>query len=135
MRQLVITSVARQGTSARQQAGHLRQALWPQLAQAVLPPVTPKVRRAASYFGATSAPASLTVTPAVLSSIVVTPNSASVPLGRSQQFTATGVYTDGSMQNVTAAAAWGSTAPTVASVSSGLAVSAGQGTTTVSAAV
>lgn len=42
--------------------------------------------------------------PPTLSSIAVTPAGPSIPLGSTQQFTATGNYSDGSTQNLTTAA-------------------------------
>ena len=67
-------------------------------------------------------------------SIAVTPATASVALGRTQQFTATGTYTDGSSQNLTASAAWTSSTPAVATVSgNGLATSVTQGSATITA--
>src|SRR5438309_189017 len=67
-----------------------------------------------------------------LVSIAVNPQSAAVPLGKTQQFTATGTYTDGSTQNLTSSVVWSSSAPTVSTVSStGVATSVGQGTTNI----
>lgn len=74
--------------------------------------------------------ASLSVTPAALTSIAVDPPQASLPVGANQQFIATGTYTDGSHQDLTRHATWRSSAPEVASVTpSGLATgnSAGNG--------
>ena len=48
----------------------------------------------------------LTVTSATLVSIEVTPTNPSVALGTSQQFAATGVFTDGTNQDLTAAVDW-----------------------------
>jgi len=48
----------------------------------------------------------LTVTPAVLVSIVITPANPLVPKGATQQLTATGVYTDNSTQDLTASVNW-----------------------------
>ena len=45
--------------------------------------------------GAMSGTAQLTITAAVLQTIAVSPASASVPAGLTQQFTATGHYSDG----------------------------------------
>ena len=74
--------------------------------------------------------------PATLSSIAVTPASATVQVGATQQFTATGTYSDGSTQNLTSTATWASTSTAVAGVSSaGLATGASAGTTTISATV
>ncbi len=77
---------------------------------------------------------------AVLSSIAVTPASSSIAVGGTEQFTATGTYTDGSTNNLTASAAWSSNKTGIAAVSNtsgsqGLATGAAQGTATISAAV
>ncbi len=81
-----------------------------------------------------------TVTPAALTSIAVTPTNPSVADGLTQQFTATGTYTDNTTQNLTSAVTWSSSAPAVAAVSNasgsnGLATSQSVGSTTVTAAV
>lgn len=70
-----------------------------------------------------------------LVSISVTPSfPASLPKGLTQQFTATGYYSNGSTQNLTASVAWSSTAGTVATVNaSGLATGVGVGTTNINA--
>jgi hypothetical protein len=90
----------------------------------------------ASFGGVSSNPATLTVTPAVLKSISVTPSGASIPIGAKQQFTATGTYSNGMTKDITASATWTSTNTQVATVSDaigtkGLATAAGIGTTTV----
>lgn len=86
-----------------------------------------------------SATTALTVTQARMVSIAVTPTAPSVPLGSTKQFTATGTYTDGTVQDVTAAVTWSSSQAGVASISNagasnGLASSATPGTTTIQAA-
>ncbi len=87
--------------------------------------------RAAS--GGISGSSALTVTAAALVTIVVTPGTASIALGTPQQFTATGTYTDGSTQVLTAVI-WNSSAPGTASVNgSGLASSLAVGSTTIGA--
>jgi len=79
--------------------------------------------------------ASITVGPPALVSITVSPNQVSLPVGESDQLTATGNYTDGSTQNLTQSATWSSLGPAIASVSpAGAAVAKGVGTTTISAA-
>lgn len=55
-----------------------------------------------------------------LASINVTPWAPQVAAGGTTHLTATGTYTDGSTQNVTPAATWVSSAPSVATVSAGL---------------
>ena len=88
----------------------------------------------ASYQGHTSVPAALTVTSAVLVSIAVSPLSASIALGTSQQFIATGTYTDGSTKVITTSVSWISSTPAVATIgASGVAVSGTLGTTTITA--
>lgn len=68
-------------------------------------------------FGGMSGNAALTVTPATLVTIELTPTDPSIPKGLAQQFNATGVYTDGSTQDLTAAATWTSSDTAVAAVS------------------
>jgi hypothetical protein len=68
----------------------------------------------ASYLGKTAS-AALTVTAAVLTRLDVSPSSASFPKGTSQQFTATGVYSNGTTQNLTTTASWIAADPTVVS--------------------
>ena len=78
---------------------------------------------------------SITVVPS-LTSITVTPANPSILTGGTQQFTATGHYSDGSTQNLTSLATWSSSSPTVATVNSGgLASGLSAGTTTISAGV
>ena len=78
----------------------------------------------------------LTVTPPVLVSIAVTPANPSIAVGNTQQFTATGTYSDGSTQNLTSMATWSSSAPAVAAVSTtGLTIALAQGQATIQAAV
>jgi len=85
-----------------------------------------------------SGTAGLTVTPATLVSIGVTPPNPSTAYGTSQQFAATGTYTDNSTQNLTATVTWGSSDTSVASISNasgsnGFASSIGQGAATITA--
>ena len=77
---------------------------------------------------------------AVLTSIALTPANSSVAIGGTQQFTATGTYTDGTINNLTATATWSSSNGSIAAVSNmsgsqGLATTAAPGLTTISAAV
>jgi hypothetical protein len=80
----------------------------------------------------------LTVTAATLSSLVVTPANPTIAKGTTLQFTATGTYSDSSVQDLTALVTWTSSATAVATVSNaagshGLATGAAIGTTTVTA--
>ncbi len=65
----------------------------------------------------------------------VAPAAPAIPLGGTQQFTATGSYSDGSTQNLTTTATWSSSNTAVATIAAGgLATSAGAGSATISAA-
>jgi len=71
-----------------------------------------------------------------MTSITVTPTSAVIVLGNSQPFTATGNFSDGTTENLTTQVAWSSSDVNVATIGpSGLAISAGTGTTTITAAM
>src|SRR5207248_464506 len=88
--------------------------------------------------GSVTGSTTLTVSTAVLVSIAVSPLNSSIALGSTQQFTATGTYTDGSTQNITTTVTWSSNNAAVATTSNsagtnGLATSAGTGQTTISA--
>jgi trimeric autotransporter adhesin len=90
--------------------------------------------------GAISGSTSLTVTPAALVSIAVTPANPTIVDRTTEQFTATGTYTDNSIQNLTASVTWTSSATTVASISNasgsnGLATAVGVGSTSITAAL
>jgi hypothetical protein len=65
---------------------------------------------------AVSAQATLTVTTGTLSSISVTPVISSVAVAQSRQFTATGIYSDGSTQNISHAVVWASSDTLVATM-------------------
>ena len=70
--------------------------------------------------------------PPTLTSIAVTPSNPTVVTGATQQFTATGNYSDGSTQNITSEVSWSSSSPAVATINaSGLATGASAGSTTV----
>jgi hypothetical protein len=72
--------------------------------------------------------------PVVLQSITVTPANATVAQTFSQPFTASGHFSDGSTQDLTATVSWSSSHQSVATISSaGVALAAGDGTTNVMA--
>jgi len=78
--------------------------------------------------------ASLTVNIPALASILVTPGTSSILVGSTQTFTANGIFTDGTSQNLTTLATWESTSTATASISNqGLATGAAGGTTTIRA--
>jgi uncharacterized protein YjdB len=89
-----------------------------------------------AVFAGQSGTASLTVTNATLTAIAVTPSSASIPVGQSQQFTATGTFSDGSKLNLLNQVTWSSSDPAFATITAqGLANALASGTSTISAQV
>lgn len=85
--------------------------------------------------GGDGAPPAPALPAPVLVSITVSPANSSLEVGFSNQYTATGTYSDGSTQNLTASVTWSSSVPTVATVSDAaatkgtvIAVSAGSAT-------
>ena len=88
--------------------------------------------------GAVFGRVTLTVSPAMLASVQVTPTAPSIAVGSTQQFSAAGIYTDGTTQDLTASATWTSTQTGVATISNtagsnGLATPLAPGTTTITA--
>jgi trimeric autotransporter adhesin len=83
-----------------------------------------------------SGSATVTVTAAVLTSIAITPSSLSLALGLTSDLTATGTFSDGSTQNLTASAIWSSSNPALLTVNaSGIVLPIAAGNVTVSATV
>jgi len=81
----------------------------------------------------------LTVQP-TLASIAVTPANQTIAQGQTEQFTATGTYSDTSKQDITTSVRWSSSKASVATISSttgsnGLATTLGSGSTTIQAAL
>jgi hypothetical protein len=66
----------------------------------------------ASLSGMTGA-TTVTVTPATLQSITITPPSISLAAGNTEQYTATGTYSDKTTQNITSSVTWTSSLPGV----------------------
>ncbi len=76
----------------------------------------------------------LTVSPAVLESIAVTPANTSLPVGETEEFTATGTLSDNSTEDLTKQATWASSDTTWATISAaGLATAVAPGPVTISA--
>jgi 6-phosphogluconolactonase (cycloisomerase 2 family) len=84
-------------------------------------------------FGAFAASATLTVTPATVVSVSVTPPTASDQVGNSVTFTATATLTDGTRPDVSAQATWASGAPAVATVNGPVATAVSPGTAPITA--
>lgn len=97
----------------------------------VTPVAVGKTTISATLRGVTGS-AELTVTPAVLASLRITPVEPSVPMGILTQFTAKGLYTDGTQQDLTQNVTWLALPTSVISMgnvegSKGLATPAGVG--------
>jgi uncharacterized protein YjdB len=96
--------------------------------------VAPGTATITALFATLSGSAKLTVTDATLSSITVAPNDPSISQGGTQQFTATGSFSDGTTEDLTAQVTWTSSEVSVATITAGgLASTAGQGQTTITA--
>ncbi|HJV64810.1 MAG TPA: Ig-like domain-containing protein [Geomonas sp.] len=88
--------------------------------------------------GSISGSTQLTVNTTTLVSIEVDPPLTSIPKGLSQQFTATGIFSDNSLFDLSPAVTWSSSTPGIATISndalsSGLASTISAGTTTITA--
>jgi hypothetical protein len=84
--------------------------------------------------GQTPATVTLTVTNATVQTITVTPATPTIALGSMQQFAASGLFSDGSTQDITSISTWTSSTPTVAVVNlKGVASSATHGQTSINA--
>lgn len=89
-----------------------------------------------AIFAAQVGTASLSVTNATLTSIAITPANPHISSGDTEQFVATGNFSDGSTQNISDQVTWTSSNVGVAVINAtGLATSAGTGTTTIKAAL
>jgi uncharacterized protein YjdB len=96
--------------------------------------VSPGTALVTAKSGAISASTTVTVNAAVLSSIAVTPATASVAVGAKQQYVAIGTYSDNTTAIITNSVNWTSTAPSAASVlNTGVATGVAVGTTTITA--
>jgi len=92
----------------------------------------------AAFALVTSNTATLEVTPATLQTISVAPVSVSIPLGKTQQFSATGTFSDNTTQDLTSDATWISSNTLISTVSNtvgskGLATTLKTGTAAISA--
>ena len=81
--------------------------------------------------GSVNSSMGLTVNKNPLVSMVVTPVNPTISVGQTQQFTATGTYSDGSMQDLSKTAHWSSSSSGVATINNGVSgggLATGQGT-------
>ncbi|MBX9597304.1 MAG: Ig-like domain-containing protein [Burkholderiales bacterium] len=83
----------------------------------VLTPVAPGITIVSATIDTFSESISVTITNAFLKSINVTPARASTQLGINKQFTAIGTYSDETTRDITNAATWSSSFPSVSTVS------------------
>src|SRR5215510_8588258 len=80
------------------------------------------------------APPSPPIATSPLVSVTVTPANSTMNVGATQQFSATGLYQNGSTSNITASVAWSSSNAAVATINSaGLTTGAGGGVASISA--
>jgi hypothetical protein len=70
----------------------------------------------AASFSNITGKANLSISPAVLTGILVTLANTSIPVGNTVQLKATGTFTDGSTQDLTSSANWVSSSPAIASI-------------------
>lgn len=126
--QIDLTASARWQTSNYQEAVINRQGVATGVAAGT-------VTITATINGQTPATVALTVTNATVQTITVTPVTPTIVVGSMQQFAASGLFSDGSTQDITSIAMWTSSMPSVAVVDQkGVASSATQGQTTINAA-
>lgn len=102
--------------------------------------LTPGTSTLSATLSGKTGKATLSVTAATLVSIAITPTNPTIPKGVSQQLTATGTYTDGSTQDLTALVTWNSADMNIATIGNdpilrGRANWAGLGSTLISAAL
>jgi plastocyanin len=100
--------------------------------------IGPGTSSIAAALGTVSGSTILTVTPAILQSINVTPSNSSVSIGQTRQFTATGSFNNGKTQDITSLVTWTSSNTTVAAISNsagshGVASGVALGTSTITA--
>jgi uncharacterized protein YjdB len=100
----------------------------------------PGVASISATFQGKSGASDITVSAATLTKVDITPLNPAIAKGTTMQFAAIGTFSDKTAQDLTSMATWGSTDPTVATVSNlllsrGLATSLSQGITTISATV
>jgi hypothetical protein len=85
--------------------------------------------------GSVSGSTTLSVIPAALQTVTVTPNPFTTGVGIARKLTATGAYSDGTTADLTSAAVWSTSMPSVASVSGGIVTGVALGSTTITATV
>ena len=106
-----------------------------QFAQATGSPISLGPSPGSAQAGVASPASTLTVTSATLQSIAVTPASTSLAPGGTQQFAATGTFSDGTTQDISSDVTWAAANTAVATIGAqtGVAVGQGSGTTLITA--
>ena len=103
-------------------------------AQGVVTGVSVGVAQISAVYQGLAGSASVTVGAPALVTITVSPNQSSLPVGEIRQLTATGNFSDGSIQNLTQSATWTSSGSAIASVNTqGVVTAIGTGAAQVSA--
>ena len=95
--------------------------------------VFPGTIKVTATLGSVSANTLLTVSNATIASIVITPASASIPTAGYRNFTATGVFSDSSQQDLTSQVSWTSNNIAVATVQSGFTTGVSAGNASITA--
>ena len=86
--------------------------------------------------GSVSQSTTVTVTAPTITSISVTPEDLTLPIGITQQYTASAIYSDGSIQDLVTGVTWSSSSTPIATIdANGLATIIAAGTTTITATV
>ena len=86
--------------------------------------------------GSVSQSTTVTVTAPTITSISVTPEDLTLPIGITEQYTASAIYSDGSIQDLVSGVTWTSSTTSVATIdASGFATIIAAGTTTITATV
>ena len=99
-------------------------------------PLSPGSTTVTASLSGISGSVPVSITAAILKSIGVSVTSGSLALGLSEQLTATGTYSDGSTQDITAVVHWSSSDTSIATISAaGLVLAVGSGSANVSAAL
>jgi uncharacterized protein YjdB len=102
--------------------------------QGLVTGIGPGTSTITAVFAGITGTTTLTVSNATLTSIAVTPASATITAGSTQQYKAVGTFSDGKTLDLTSQVNWSSSAPNVAPIgTSGLASGATTGTTTITA--
>ncbi len=103
------------------------------LAQTQTVSVTPT--KISATFGIVSGTADMTVTPAALKSIAITPASPSILTLSAGKLTAVGTYTDNTTSDITSQVTWSSSDTSIATISGGTATVLKSGSTTIGASL